>query len=66
MQGETYIRKKITSAKGNKLPREVGIIPESIQKMCRYGPEGHGLLVDLAMLGQWLDSMIFFPSQKIL
>jgi len=32
--------------------------------MCRCGAQGHGLVVDLAVLGMWLDSMIlkFFSS----
>lgn len=26
--------------------------------MCRYGPWGHSFLVNMVMLGEWLDSMI--------
>lgn len=31
---------------------------QSIQKPCGYGAWGHGFMVDLSVLGWWLDSMI--------
>lgn len=42
-----------------------GIIsPGSVRKMCKCGSGGHGLVVELAVLGYWLDLMILavFPN----
>jgi len=43
-----------------RVPRESGEvpIPRGVQKTCRYGSSGHGL-VGLVVLGGWLDFMIF-------
>lgn len=53
---------RLTSQFFSALPRQVQSNPISFsfsQKLCRYGTRIHGLVVDLAVLGLWLDSMIF-------
>jgi len=56
------IRKNFFTARAvryrNRLPREVvEFIPGGVQKMCRRGTSGHGL-VGMVVLGGWLDLMI--------
>lgn len=51
----------------NRLSRAV-TIPESVQKACSCRTWGHGLLEDLAVLGEQLDLMVLesSPTQMIL
>lgn len=51
----------------NGMPREVVVtLPGGTSKMCRCGAQKHALMVELAVLGLWLNLMLLrvFPNLK--